>query len=226
MPVVNEEQLSIGAGSAGTLLLKLHGDLRHPSRLVVTESDYDGFLSTYPLLATYLANQLITKTAVLIGYSLDDPDFRQIWHIVSERLGRMRRKAYAIVVGARAADITRFERRGVKVINLPGTREKYGDVLAATFRNSEGTQRRTSFPSVRSRRRSLCAGTPSRDAATRLCFFSLPLELLPFYREYVFPVVQDAGFVPVTADDVVTPGDTISAKIDTLVDRSVVMVSN
>jgi NAD-dependent SIR2 family protein deacetylase len=31
-PVVDEEQLSVNAGNAGTLLLKLHGDLRHPGR--------------------------------------------------------------------------------------------------------------------------------------------------------------------------------------------------
>jgi hypothetical protein len=95
-PVVDEEQLSISAGNAGTVLLKLHGDLRHPARLIVSETDYDGFLANYRLLATYLANQLITKTAVFIGYSLDDPDFRQIWHIVSERLGRSRRMAYTM----------------------------------------------------------------------------------------------------------------------------------
>ena len=54
-PVVDEEQLSVNIASAGTLLLKLHGDLRHPSRLVVTEADYDGFLlPSYPLMATYL----------------------------------------------------------------------------------------------------------------------------------------------------------------------------
>ena len=64
-----------------------------------------------------------------------------------------------------------------------------------------------------------------RDATTRLCFFSLPLELLPFYRERVFPVVEEAGFVPVTADDVVTPGDTVSAKLDTLIDWAFVMVA-
>ena len=125
-PVVDEEQLSINSGNAGTLLLKVHGDLRHPSRLIVTEADYDGFLANYPLLATYLSNQLITKTAVFIGYSLDDPDFRQLWHIVSERLGRTRRMAYTIAVNAHTADIARFERRGVKVINLPGSRDKYG----------------------------------------------------------------------------------------------------
>ena len=85
-PVVDEEQLSVNSGNARTLLLKLHGDLRHPSRLIVTEGDYDGFLTSYPLLATYLSNQLITKTAVFIGYSLEDPDFRQIWRVVSDRL--------------------------------------------------------------------------------------------------------------------------------------------
>jgi uncharacterized protein YutE (UPF0331/DUF86 family) len=63
-----------------------------------------------------------------------------------------------------------------------------------------------------------------RNAATRLCFFSLPLELLSFYRERVFPVVEEAGFVPVTADEVVTPGDNFSAKIDALIDRAAVMV--
>ena len=64
-----------------------------------------------------------------------------------------------------------------------------------------------------------------RDSATRLCFFSLPLELLPFYRERVFPVVEEAGFVPITADDVVSPGDNVSAKLDALIDRAAVMVT-
>src|SRR5690349_1126475 len=124
-PVVDEDQLSINsAGNAGTLLLKLHGDLRHPNRLVVSEADYDGFLARFPLLATYLSNQLITKTAMFIGYSLDDPDFRQIWHIVSDRLGRSRRMAYTLAVNASNSDVARFERRGVKVINLPGSRDQ------------------------------------------------------------------------------------------------------
>jgi hypothetical protein len=224
-PVVDEEQLSINPGTAGTLLLKLHGDLRHPARLIVTETDYDGFLSSYPLLATYLANQLITKTALFIGYSLGDPDFRQIWHVVSNRLGRTRRMAYMIAVNPRRADIARFERRGVKVINLPGTREKYGDVLAGAFRelreHIRGTVISVSKVTEEQPLRELLL---PRDSTTRLCFFSLPLDLLPFYPERVFPIAEEAGLVPVTADDVVLPGDNISAKIDVLIDRASVMV--
>jgi hypothetical protein len=86
--VVDEDQLSINVGATGTLLLKLHGNVRHPKRLVVTEADYDGFLSNYPLIATYLSNLLITKTAVFIGYSLDDPDFRQVWQVVESPPGQ------------------------------------------------------------------------------------------------------------------------------------------
>ena len=51
-----------------------------------------------------------------------------------------------------------------------------------------------------------------------------PLEVLPFYRENVFPLAEAAGFVPVTAADVVNLGESVSAKIDTLIDRATVMV--
>jgi SIR2-like domain len=190
-PVVDEEQLSISGSTAGTLLLKLHGDLHHPSRLIVTEEDYDAFLARYPLIATYLSNQLITKTALFIGYSLDDPDFRQIWNIVSDRLGRTRRMAYAVMTSARPSDITRFERRGVKVINLPGSRERYGEILAGAFLELREYMRDNVIAASQvTEERSLHELLLPRDAPTRLCFFSLPLELLSLYRSQIFPLVR------------------------------------
>lgn len=224
-PVVDEDQLSINVAAAGTLLLKLHGDLRHPKRLVVTEADYDGFLANYPLIATYLANQLITKTAVFVGYSLDDPDFRQIWHVVGNRLGKTRRMAYAILVNARPGDIARFERHGVKVVNLPGMREKYGDVLAEAFAELREYRREHAGPTLKAtEEKPLEQLLLPRDAMSRLCLFATPLNVLPFYRENIFPLAEAVGFVPVTAADVVNLGDSVSAKIDTLIDRSAVMV--
>lgn len=224
-PVLDEDQLSSNLRDAGTVLLKLHGDLRHPRRLVVTEEDYDGFISRYPLLSTYLANLLITRTAVLIGYSLDDPDFRQIWSTVTERLGKARRLAYALVVDARDAEVARFERRGVKVINLPGSSSDYGEILSQTF-----AQLREYFMDNVISVSSVTEEEPlrelslPRDAVTRLCFFVLPLELHPFYRHHVFPIARECGFVPITADDIVSPGASIAAKIESLIDRSAVVV--
>jgi hypothetical protein len=185
-PVVDEDQLSVNTSTAGTLLLKLHGDLHHPGRLIVTEEDYDAFLTTYPLIATYLSNQLITKTAFFIGYSLDDPDFRQISNIVSERLGRTRRMAYAVMVSARPGDIMRFERRGVKVINLPGSRDRYGEILAGAFLELREYMRDNLIAvSQVTEERPLQELLLPRDALTRLCFFSLPLELLSLYRSRI-----------------------------------------
>jgi hypothetical protein len=176
-------------------------------------------------LATYLSNLLITKTAVFIGYSLEDPDLRQIWHVVSDRLGRARRMAYALAVNARSSDITRFERRGVRVINLPGNRENYGETLAGAFAELREYMRDNVISvSKVTEEQPLRELLLPRESTTRLCFFSLPLDVLPFYRERVFPVAEDAGFVPVTADDMVTPGDNVNAKLDTLIDRASVMV--
>jgi hypothetical protein len=135
-PLIDEDQLSVNLKEAGVALLKLHGDLHHPTRLVATENDYDRFLDRYPLLATFLANLLITRTAVLVGYSLDDPDFRQVWQVVGERLGRSRRIAYVITVGSKPTEISRFERRGVKVINLAAGKANYAEVLAVCRRES------------------------------------------------------------------------------------------
>lgn len=224
-PVIDEEQLSINGAHAGTQLLKLHGDLRHPSRLVVTEEDYDGFLSRYPLIATYLANLLITNTAVFIGYSLDDPDFRQIWTIVSDRLGKTRRMAYAIMVDASNSDVARFERRGVKIIKLPGSKSRYPSILADAF-NELREHIRDNVMSVSkvTEEEPLRELSLPRDALTRLCFFSLPVELVSLYRSRVFPRVEELGFVPIVADDVISPGKNISAKIDALIDRSSAMV--
>ena len=219
-PIVDEEQLSVRVGAASASLLKLHGDLNHPNRLVVTEEDYDGFLSHYPLVATHLSNYLITRTAVLIGYSLDDPDFRQLWQVIGDRLGKSRRVAFTISVGAKEAEIARYNRRGVKVVNLPGSKTKYSEILEAAFEElrdywrthvvatshvtEEGPLRELSLPS---------------DSATRLCFFALPLSALPFYRDRVFPLVRGLGLVPITADDVISPGENYLAKIDALINR-------
>lgn len=224
-PIVDEEQLSVRISAASVAILKLHGDLNHPNRLVATEEDYDGFLARYPLIATHLSNYLITRTAVLFGYSLDDPDFRQLWQVIGDRLGKSRRTAYTVAVGAKDAEIARFSRRGVKVINLPGSKSKYPEILETAFEElrdywrahvvetshvtEEGPLRELSLPS---------------DSATRLCFFALPLSVLPFYRDRVFPRVRDIGLVPVTADDVISPGENYLAKIDALINRVSIVV--
>ena len=224
-PLINEDQLSIKLSSSRIALLKLHGDLHHPNRLVATEEDYDAFLEHYPIIATYLANLLITRTAVLIGYSLDDPDFRQVWQVVRERLGEMRRPAYALCVGASSAEVARFERRGVKVINLARDKSRYGEILSETFDELRNYwQENIVAESQVTEEEPLRELSLPRDSTTRLCFFALPLSAHPFYRERVFPLIREAGLVPVTADEVISPSENILAKIEALISRAFLVI--
>jgi len=55
-PIIDEDQLSVDSRGPEVKLLKIHGDLHHPNRLIITEEDYDGFINNYPLLCTYLSS--------------------------------------------------------------------------------------------------------------------------------------------------------------------------
>lgn len=116
--IVEEEQLSMGVNPRTVTVLKLHGDINHPHRLVVVENDYDRFLARNPLMVTYLSSLLITRTALFIGYSLDDPDFRQILAVVTDRLGNLHRQPYVLTYRSTQHDKRRYERRGVRCLDL------------------------------------------------------------------------------------------------------------
>lgn len=227
LPIIGEEQLAVNGSRAGSRLLKLHGDLNHPQRLVATEEDYDGFLARYPLLATHLSSLLIENTALFIGYSLDDPDFRQVWQVVKDRLGELRRPAYVLQVDAPQHVATRYERRGAKVINLPKSKsQSYGSVLEATFK-----ELRDYWPG-QLLSRSTATETDSQaelslppDAHGRMCFFSVPTRMAPFYKSRVYPLAERCGLSPIMAVDVVSPGDNILAKVYALIERAEVVVS-
>jgi len=224
-PLVDEDQLPVNVRDTNVKLLKLHADLHHPTRMVVTETDYDLFLNKYPLVATYLANLLITRTAVLIGYSLDDPDLRQVWQVVGERLGQARGMAYAIVVGVNPTDVRRFERRGIRVINLPGASSRYSDVLTRAFSELGDYWRERLIPASQIKEEtSLRELSLPPEASTRICLFAVPLSLLWFYRERVFPIAREYGFVPMSLDDVASPGDSVFAKMEALIQRAQLLV--
>ncbi len=224
-PIIDEDQLAIGSSADEVRLVKIHGDLHHPQRLIVTESDYDGFLHRYPLFSTYISSLLIGRTALFIGYSLDDPDFRQLWHVVGERLGRLRKYAYALTVGATDYEVARYERRGVKVINLPGDASEYPQILTTLFKQlyekwHENFFEESTVPDSEPQAElSLPSGTRNR-----LCFFDVPIRLLSVYKSLVFPLATKYGFLPIADMDVLSPTESVVAKITALVERSEAVV--
>lgn len=224
-PIIEEEQLAISSKNQGVSLLKLHGDINHPKRLVITEEDYDRFLQTYPMLSTFLSNLLITKTPLFIGYSLDDNDFRQIWQLITDRLGSLKRQAYTIMIDCSQHEIARFGRRNVKVINIKGDKSNYPKILKEVFDELSDYWSKEIFNyTTVTTEDTLSELALPQGTNNRICFFSIPLGLLSFYKKFVFPIVKGNGFVPVTAEDFVSSGDNWTAGISAIIKRAELVV--
>jgi hypothetical protein len=168
---------------------------------------------------------LVDRTSVLIGYSLDDPDTRQLLGLVKRRLGRLARPLWTIQVAAPAHVVSRFERRGVKVINLPARRGKgVGDQLEQLF-DELGQYWRDRLPGTAvSTDDRVTADLVLSDERSRICFFAIPASIVGWYRDVAFPLVENRGMIPVTARDVLSPPGTTPTKVDALIDRAAVVI--
>ncbi|NSW90276.1 MAG: SIR2 family protein [Firmicutes bacterium] len=226
LPIIEESQLPISNRKYDLIsevpkisLLKLHGDLNHPERIVVTEQDYDSFLDKYPLISTYLANLLITRTPIFIGYSLDDPDFRQVWQIINERLGKLCRPAYALVVNSDRATISKFDRRNVKVINIPG--KGYQQVLVKLFKEIREYWIKSQDVNKTLQDQTLAELSLPVESVGRLCYFMIASKYQSFYKSYVYPIAKDYGITPISFDEAISAGDNnILAREIALIERA------
>ena len=223
VPMVDESHLTMRDRPSMTHLVKFHGDLNHPERLVVTERDFDLFLSTKPLMAAWLTGMLLQRTLVLIGYSLADPDLRHVFSIVDSRLGGLRREAYALVVDCTDTERLRFGRRGVTVVELRSRGHDFDAALAEVFvelgrvwRESVAT---TATAADERPLELIRAGTP--QSWERVCFFAVPQALVSFYKEAVFPAVrEELQLEPTTAADIVTAPGSELTKVQALIDMA------
>lgn len=217
--IVSEDRLPISTHEK-TKLIKLHGDFNHPERMVVTEWDYDTFIDRNKILSTYVSNLFITKTLLLIGYSFDDNDIRTLWSIIGSRLGRLSTPAYAVLVDASPIEISRFERRDIKVINIRGNKANYPEILSDFFVEikeliNENIPKQIIFTNEKATEEQKM---PNKN--NRLCFVSAPYHRISFLKGLLYPILLNNGISPVTLDEVIMPGDLLTRKIDTLISQS------
>jgi hypothetical protein len=101
-------------------LVKFHGCLDRPGTIVITEQDYHTIHTSKALLIRQLEMWLVTKTFLFVGYSVSDPDFRQVYDRLSDMLERNMRRPYMVAFGLDEPSTRDLERRGFHVICLPG----------------------------------------------------------------------------------------------------------
>ena len=117
-------------GETGThFVVKFHGDAEQSGDgIVLSRADYESFFEDHPAMTALLEGLLLNQTFLFVGYSLSDPNFRQIYSRIARILKASKRMAYAIQFDADASSLTRkvWESRQLQIIGVPGSGEEQG----------------------------------------------------------------------------------------------------
>jgi len=126
--IVDESELAFWRDDV-VQIVKLFGDLKRPQSLVITQRDLNTYFSTHARLAERLRTLLESKTALFLGYSVNDPFFNQIWDRIGLDFGNLRRWAYVVLFDADALMINDLHQRGIHFINLETKGREQADIL-------------------------------------------------------------------------------------------------
>lgn len=75
---MDSDQLATALKDRDAVVYKMHGDVDHPSRAVLTKDDYVLYDKKRPLFKTILKGDLISKSLLFIGFSFEDPNLDYI----------------------------------------------------------------------------------------------------------------------------------------------------
>lgn len=217
--IVSEDRLPINIQEK-TKVIKMHGDFNHPEHMVITEDDYDCFLDKNKILATYISNMFITKTLLLVGYSLDDYDIRSLWKMIGSRLGKLHSPAYVVLVGANPLEVSKFERRNIKVINLPGDKKNYSAILEEFFNEIKALIDHEVAEKIvlTNEKANEEFKMPLDDS--NLCFISAPYNRISRLKDILYPILIKNNITPITLDEVIMRGNIQTRKADLLINKS------
>ena len=225
--IVSELQMPFHGDRLTTSIVKMHGDLRHEEHVILTSEDYGRFLNEYPVIATHLAAQLITRTPLFIGYSLTDPDFKHIREIVRSRLGKFQRMAYVLAFDVDSNEINSKLEDHLHVISLPtGGGVTKDHLLALFFREiqermdfEQGAKLRALRPDAFEELSVANLEKSSREkdagalltSSSNLCFVMMPFgdRFEAVYRTLINPVASQFGLTTVRADEMFSSGSIV-----------------
>jgi tetratricopeptide (TPR) repeat protein len=128
LPYWKEDQVQV---------IKLCGDLTASDSIAITKSDFNTYFAERPRLIERLRTTLETKTALFLGYSLQDPFLNQIWDNIGLDFGKHRRVGYAAMFDAQELEVEDLKGRGIHVINLDsGQGTDRTQILESWLRNA------------------------------------------------------------------------------------------
>lgn len=100
------------------MLIKFHGDLKHPESIVFTDSDYANRIANEDhFLNIRLKSDLLTKNFIFIGYSFRDPNIQQTFSSLNELFRGKLPPAYLIPWKYEPQLEELTDKYGVKIVN-------------------------------------------------------------------------------------------------------------
>jgi hypothetical protein len=91
------EQLAITKPGRDAVVYKMHGDIEHPDKAVLSKDDYEGYSGTHSAFITALSGDLVEKTFLFLGFSFTDPNLDFILSRVRTQFTRNQRQHYCVM---------------------------------------------------------------------------------------------------------------------------------
>jgi hypothetical protein len=104
-------------------VIKFHGDLNNPSRMVLSESDYEKRLRFTDVEDQRLKSDLLGRALLFVGYSFRDWNVSYLFRLVNEAFGPLPaaptgRRAYIAVSDPSDFEYTLFRARNIEVLPI------------------------------------------------------------------------------------------------------------
>lgn len=144
--ICTDEEL-LSSKPQGVQLLKIHGDCKHLSDVIISDSDYRRFIISpkYKLLWNRVLNEFVSKHILFVGYSLEDSNILNMiediqsqvnpksMFLVSPQLSRVQLKRLELL------GVKYFQGYGEELLNniLSGLKYSFGDDLYNNVASSD-----------------------------------------------------------------------------------------
>lgn len=148
--IIEDTQVGRVTERTRTTLVKMHGCVSRPPTMVVTREDYDAYEARHPATIMYLQSLLANRTFLFVGFSLRDPNFRDIYRIVQQELGSFRRYAYALMLQRSVNEyvLQYWRRHRLLILPLAGPDEVLELMRGAQETASRWAARRRDLPTI------------------------------------------------------------------------------
>jgi hypothetical protein len=122
---VEADMTSLGASGDFAEIIKFHGDLETPDRMVLSESDYERRLTLEDEMDYRFRSDLLGRAVLFIGYSFRDWNVSYLFGLINDRFKQLPgsptgRRAYITVADPSDFEYELFRRRNIDVIPVPG----------------------------------------------------------------------------------------------------------